>query len=386
MKLIFASLCFVFVYVSFISEAQSALQEEAPLVRVRILSLPQAVQISGIGLQFQNLKKPYKPVAIPQNARAEVRILEKEGKRLWALRVNNKDPEHLFSEKYLLVRGEQLRIGTKSLPPHVLLAKGQSNKLDVVGVLSLDDYLVGVLSSEMPLSWPLETLKAQAVAARSYALSVMQERRDQPFHLESSILDQVFDHVLDHNEENPLIKKAMQAVRETKGLELYGHDNRVLKAFFHSDCGGRTTSPQNVWKAGVNSGTTVDTSCPTSPKAHWKLMLTQEELSRRLKVNKIEKIELLQVPSEKRIKSVRIVLDNSAVKVMSINEFRQRVGFQELRSSIFELNRQGSIFSFEGQGFGHGVGLCQWGSRALGVRGHSFKSILRHYYPLARLK
>lgn len=386
MKLIWASLCFIFVYVSFLSEAQSSLIEGEEIVRVRLMTTPQKVQISGLGLRFQNLNQPFKPVAIPQNGRAEVRLMEKEGKKIWALRVNNKDPEHLFAEKFLLIQGENLRVGTQSLPSRVLLNMNANKKVDVVGVMPLDDYVVGVLASEMPLSWPLETLKAQAVAARSYALAVMEERKDKPYHLESSILDQVFRHVLDEDENDPLIKKAVQAVRETQGVKLYASRDKVLKAFFHSDCGGKTTSPKNVWNYGVNAGTTVDSSCPANPRAHWKLTLTKEELSRRLQVTDISGIDLIRIPSENRVKSVRLALNESSEKVMSVNDFRQMLGFQDLRSALFEVKKLGGNFLFQGQGFGHGVGLCQWGSKALGQSGRNYKQILTHYYPLARLK
>lgn len=386
LKLIWASLCFIFVYVSFLSEAQSSLIQDREVVRVRLLTTPQKVQITGLGLRFQNLNQPFKPVAIPQNGRAEVRLMEKEGKKIWVLRVNNKDPEHLFAEKFLLIQGENLRVGAQSLPSRVLLNMNANKKVDVVGVMPLDDYVVGVLASEMPLSWPLETLKAQAVAARSYALAVMEERKDKPYHLESSILDQVFRHVLDEDENDPLIKKAVQAVRETQGVKLYAANNKVLKAFFHSDCGGKTTSPKNVWNYGVNAGTTVDSSCPTNPRAHWKLTLTKEELTRRLQVTDISGIDLIRIPSENRVKSVRLALNESTEKVMSVNDFRQMLGFQDLRSALFEVKKLGENFLFQGQGFGHGVGLCQWGSRALGKSGRDYKQILTHYYPLARLK
>jgi stage II sporulation protein D len=252
--------------------------------------------------------------------------------------------------------------------------------------MPLDEYVVGVLASEMPLSWPLETLKAQAVAARSYALSVMNEKKNQAYHLESSILDQVFRHVVAEDAEDPLIKKAVQAVKETSGVKLYSQKGGILKAYFHSDCGGQTTAAQNVWGSTTNSGVTTDSSCPTNPKAHWKLSLSKDELSRRLKVADISGLDLIKVPSEKRIKAVRLAFNDSGSKTISANDFRQMLGFQDLRSSLFELKRIGESFMFEGSGFGHGVGLCQWGSRALGKSGKNYNQILKHYYPLAVLR
>lgn len=387
MKLIWSSVCGIVVGISFISKASAApTLPNSDLVRVRVMSTIEKVQISGTGLRFQNIAQAIKPVSIPQNKYAQVRLLQRQGKKVWAVRLDGQAVEHLLTEKYLLVQGMNLRVGAQNLPQKVLLSPGEKNRIDVVGVMPLDEYVVGVLASEMPLSWPLETLKAQAVAARSYALSVIQERKDQAYHLESSILDQVFRHVVAEDENDPLIQKAVQAVKATSGVKLYAQNGRVLKAYFHSDCGGQTTAAKNVWGTNLNAGTAVDSSCPTNPKAHWKLSLTKNELARRLKVADVVGLDFVKVPSENRIKEVRLALNDTQTQTLTVNDFRQRLGFQDLRSSLFELKRVGEKFLFEGQGFGHGVGLCQWGSRSLGKSGKNYNQILKHYYPLAVLR
>ncbi|NUN05547.1 MAG: SpoIID/LytB domain-containing protein [Bdellovibrio sp.] len=354
-------------------------------MRVRLKTLDGRIEISGQSLRFQNLENPFRPVAIPENTKAEVRLLEKSGKVFWALRVNGREQEHLFTNQFLLIQGEGLRIGAQALPERILL-NHQKKSVDVVGVIPLEDYVVGVLASEMPLAWPLETLKAQAVAARSYARAVMEERKDKAYHLESSIMDQVFRHVLHEDENDPLIKKAVQAVRETQGQKLFAANHKVLKAFFHSDCGGTTTTAKNVWKSGVNTGTAIDSSCPLNPRAQWKLTLSKEELGRRLRVPNFLSLDLVHLGKERRVQAVRVAQADGINKNIPANEFRQLLGFQELRSSMFTLKDQGHSFVFEGQGYGHGVGLCQWGSRSLGKNGANYKNILKHYYPLARLK
>lgn len=385
MKLICAAMCFILVYVSFLTEAHSAIFKDSDLVRVRLKTLDGRIEISGQSLRFQNLENPFRPVAIPENTKAEVRLLEKSGKVFWALRVNGREQEHLFTNQFLLIQGEGLRIGAQALPERILL-NHQKKSVDVVGVIPLEDYVVGVLASEMPLAWPLETLKAQAVAARSYARAVMEERKDKAYHLESSIMDQVFRHVLHEDENDPLIKKAVQAVRETQGQKLFAANHKVLKAFFHSDCGGTTTTAKNVWKSGVNTGTAIDSSCPLNPRAQWKLTLSKEELGRRLRVPNFLSLDLVHLGKERRVQAVLVAQADGINKNIPANEFRQLLGFQELRSSMFTLKDQGHSFVFEGQGYGHGVGLCQWGSRSLGRNGANYKNILKHYYPLARLK
>ena len=385
MKFLWAALCFLFVLVTYVQDAQSSLVPEKDLVRVRLLTLSQKIQISGQGLRFQNLSQPYRPVAIPNNSQVEVRLIKKDSKSLWALRVNNKDVEHLFAEKYLLIQGDGLRAGAQSLPGRVLLAANGPQKVDVVGVMPLDEYIVGVLASEMPLGWPLETLKAQAVAARSYTLAVVEERKNKAYHLESSVLDQVFRHVMDEDENDVKIKKALQAVRETEGIRLQGPNHKVLKAFYHADCGGKTTTAKNVWSAGVNTGTAVDSSCPTSPSAQWSLKVTKGELARKLHTAPIMKLSLVRSPADTRVEMVKVATNDGQEKTLNANDFRQALGFQDLRSTLFDLKSENETYVFTGRGFGHGVGLCQWGSRALGMQGKNFAQILKHYYPLAKL-
>lgn len=383
MKLVWASLTFIVVLVTFVSPV-SAETPENEVVRVRLFSESGPLRLEGEGLQFQDLTETFKPVALPAKGVAEIRSLQRNGRSFWSVRLNNKDPEQIHTEKYLLVRGQHLRAGSHALPSRVLLSRSGS-QTDVVGVMPLDEYLVGVLASEMPLSWPLETLKAQAVAARSYALAVMRERRDKAYHLESSVLDQVFRHVV-ASDQSPLVRKAREAVAATKGLRLYGPREKVLKAFYHADCGGKTTTAQNVWKHGVNSGVVVDSSCPTNPRGKWRLELTRRDLLKRLNVQDFTELKIERNPVDRRVQGVRVAFNGESEKWIPANDFRQALGFQDLRSAMFEVRQEGEKFLFEGQGFGHGVGLCQWGSRTLGQKGYNFRQILKHYYPLASLK
>lgn len=369
------------VFFSLISGAESS-----ELVRVRILSQNAAVEISGLSLRFQNREDFFKPVSIPRTTRTQIRVLEKDGKKLWALRINGEGSERLLKQKFLSIQGVSLRSGARVLPDKVLLTFDESKKIDVVGVLPLEDYLIGVLSSEMPLSWPLATLKAQAIAARSYAASVMKERKNEIYHLESSILDQVFRHVGATEQHLPRLQRAARAVRETQNLKLYGSEGKILKAFFHSDCGGRTVNAKSVWNSDVHAGVAIDASCPTNPQAQWKLSLSKQELSRRLKIPDFTSLEVQRSPQDSRVQSVTVKLSDATEKTWSGNEFRKFLGFQHLRSSLFEVKQDGELFKFQGQGFGHGVGLCQWGSRSLGMSGKSYRQILKHYYPLAVLR
>ncbi|QDK38204.1 stage II sporulation protein D [Bdellovibrio sp. NC01] len=385
MRILWAFIGFLSVFILSLSDAQSA-QLHPDLVRVRLMTAGKKIKVSGVGLKFQSLSQAIQQVSIPMNNQAEIRLLQKDGKNFWGLKINSQDYEHLFAEKYFVIQGESMRIGTQTLPDKVLLSSSGSSKVDVVGVLPLDEYVIGVLSSEMPSSWPLETLKAQAVAIRSYTLAVMSERKDRAYHVESSVMDQVFRHVLGDEEAELKLKKAIQAVKETEGMKLIGPDRHVLKAFYHSDCGGRTTTAKNVWQGGVDAGVAVDSSCPTGPHSIWNFKISKENMAKRLNVASFTSMVLVKSKADNRVQEVRVALNDGTSKSFSANEFRQILGFQELRSTAFDLKVEAGQLLFNGKGFGHGVGLCQWGSRVLGTRGATFKEILTHYYPLARLK
>jgi stage II sporulation protein D len=353
-------------------------------VRVRMFQSTQRVlSFEGQSIRVQNLENAYQQVAIPSERGVVVRSLNKDGKWFWAVKWAQRPTEVLLPGRFLKIEGENLHSGTHRLPAKVILSP-ETGAVDVVGVVPLRDYLVGVLKSEMPLAWPLETLKAQAVAARSYALAVIKERGKKIYHLESSVLDQVYQAI--HYDRAPAsVQKALRAVDETKNEILQDPRQKVLKAFFHADCGGKTVDSKEVWSAGVQVGTALDRSCPNNPKAHWILSLSKAELEQRLKVATIQDIQYERSPDSGRVQKVLVQLKDGSAKKLTANEFRARIGYLDLKSTWFEVSLTGQKTVFTGRGFGHGVGLCQWGSRALGVDGVSYRAILKHYYPLASL-
>lgn len=366
-------------------------------VRVRLQSHLQQVHIEGRALQFQNKYQPYQSVAIPQGDKSlDIQILEQGGHKMWSLTQHSlgSSQTFVFSEPYLLIQGQDLHQGAQRLPSKVFLSFAPRKEIDLIGVIPLEDYITGVLASEMPLSWPLETLKAQAVAVRSYTLAVMRERQSKPFQLESSILDQVFRPLVTEDKTHPLIQKAVLAVEQTRGVKLLTAQQKVLKAYYHSDCGGKTTNAQNVWGQASPTEVVVDDFCASNPKTHWSFAMSQNELEEKLRKVfpgaaasvRLQSLSLIQPAHEERVQKVAVVLADGRHLSFSANEFRGLLGYDRLRSSLFEMNKSDQGYVFTGKGFGHGVGLCQWGSRALGLKGWSYQAILRHYYPRAQIK
>ncbi|MFP5519524.1 MAG: SpoIID/LytB domain-containing protein [Bdellovibrionia bacterium] len=284
------------------------------------------------------------------------------------------------------ISGDQLRLGSKLIPNKVDVLP-EKGGMTLIAFEDLEHYLIGVLASEMPTNWPLETLKAQAVAAKSYLKAVQQERVKQSFDVEATVLDQVFKKRDISSEQ---YSKVVKAVRSVSSYKLINQSGEVLKAFYHADCGGQTLTPTDVWAGGESFGTARDQTCATRKKSRWNFSLSKEEFF--TKIARKLKLEFAVLPEiawgQKEIASHREVVFYVGEQQFSVagNQLRSWLGFDRLKSTRFRVVDHGDRFEFEGIGYGHGVGLCQWGSRDLGQKGYSFQRILKHYYPLAQIK
>ncbi len=330
-------------------------------VRVRIKTGVSRVSLSGMNLRLVGHVNKFNKVAIPQTKQLQIARVSISGKGYWQIAEGGpaSSQDVMSSEEALMIQGENLRQDATELPNKIVLQESADGQIDVIGVVPMEEYVFSVLASEMPLTWPMETLKAQAVAIRSYTEAILRDRQGRSFHVESSVLDQVYKKISRH-ENRALFEKAREAVRETEGIFLV-KGPRVLKAFYHSDCGGQTVAAGSVWaqEKGNDAGVATDEGCPLNPMAQWRYRL----------------------PKARFVSLVKDFLGD-----IRSNSFRQVLGFMNLRSTNFKMRDQGEDVEFVGKGFGHGVGMCQWGSRALGLKKYSYQRILKHYYPLAGLK
>ena len=368
-------------------------------VRVRLDHALTMVEIHGRGLQVQGQAKILQTVSLPRAVEDQLTITHvfKNGQWLWKVVIvrpgaRNEVDTRLIGEPYLTVSGLEIYRGSQLLPNHLLFSGKKTFSL--IAGERLRDYLYGVVAKEMPINWPLEALKAQAIAARSYAKAVMREHARRAFQLEATIMDQVFEKFGENNFADPKMKKVIQAVSETGGMVLLNKRQRVLKAYYHADCGGKTSSSESVFGTKGLVGGAIDASCPSNPKARWSFHITKEELSQRLKrffhasdeFLGVSSLTLKQFPQDERIDEVVIKIDDGESHRLKAQEFRELLGNMDLRSTRFHLQQTKSEYVFSGTGFGHGVGLCQWGSKSLAQQGAKYPQILSHYYPEAELK
>ncbi len=223
--------------------------------------------------------------------------------------------------------------------------------VQLVNVLGLEDYLAGVLGSEMPKSFPLEALKAQAIAARTYALHKKLEQYGQAFHLGSSVISQVYGGLAS---EDPRTREAVEA---TRGMVLT-YQLQPVEAYFHASCGGKTESGAEALGRELPYLKPVDCPCARLPQSEWRL-----ELDRKVQV----------VSRSPTGRAARVLLDGKPIDAVLL---RERLGYMKLKSLWFEV--AGRVLT--GHGFGHGAGMCQWGAKVLAERGLGYREILSHYY------
>lgn len=259
------------------------------------------------------------------------------------------------------------------------ISRPASGGLLVVDELPLEEYLVGLVNCEISSHWPMEAVKAQVVIARTYALYQKRSRSSQPYHLESTVLDQVY---AGSGQEDARSKRA---VEETQG-EVLTHGGEIIQAFYHSSCGGGTESAEDVWGFSLPYiQSVVCRYCLESPSTVWEQSLTLREIESALGLTGLRGVRVREVSDGGRVRRIDLVTSRGVV-TMTGAAFRKGIGFSVVRSTRFTLVSSGETVTFKGSGSGHGVGLCQWGARERALEGFSYREILSYYYPKTVLR
>ncbi|MBI2067788.1 MAG: SpoIID/LytB domain-containing protein [Deltaproteobacteria bacterium] len=283
---------------------------------------------------------------------------------------------HLPSKSVLLLLASLTIIHCASLGTkreETIRIATQRNPLTIIEI-PLEEYLIGVLQNEVFPNWPLEALKAQAVASRTYALY----RREHPrtgenYDLESSVKDQLY---LPETKTSPLI---LQAVQETEG-EYLTYDDKIIPAFFHSTCGGVSEKAKDVWgEPDISPLNQVhdDPYCEEAPYYFWEYEFALPGTDVDLKV--------LRKTDSGRIDNLLLASTDHQEEFKG-NDFRRRFGFDKVKSTLFDIYPEEGEARLVGRGYGHGVGLCQWGAKGMADQGFHYEEILDFYYPGAGLK
>jgi stage II sporulation protein D len=242
--------------------------------------------------------------------------------------------------------------------------------------LRLEDYVAGVVSGEMPASFPPEALRAQAVAARSYALTrkIEAQAAGRRWDIGTGVLAQVYVH-------GGASAAAKAAVGATAG-EVLVLGMEPVEAYFHAVCGGETEAGLPALGRDLPYLVPVPCGgCKDAPRARWTAKVTAAELGRTAGLGgAATAARIVSRTGTGRAERVEIARGERKA-VLAASDLRQRLGYERLPSLAFDVRLDGGEFVLAGRGRGHGAGLCQWGAAGLAREGKGYREILGHYYP-----
>jgi stage II sporulation protein D len=271
-----------------------------------------------------------------------------------------------------------LRLDGKQLVARVRIT-ARRGELLAVAVVPLEEYVAGVVSREAPPGFHPEALSALAVAARTYALMSMGKPRDPTHDVVAGVEDQVYggmDNVAD------VFRKAASSTRD----EVLAWRGGLARAVYHSACGGRTENAKDAWGTDVPYLRSLACDdCRDSTVFRWDYRMTAKEgrrvaLSLGVRAAQDLRLDVTERSSTGRASRVRLASDRVSREV-SAAAFRREAGYARVRSLKMEIVPVGNGWVFSGQGYGHGVGMCQWGANGMAKGGRTYREILARYYP-----
>ena len=260
----------------------------------------------------------------------------------------------------------------------IRLIRTPDNRMTAINDLNIEDYVKGVLYHEMPHRWPMEALKTQAVATRTYAISSISPKKD--YDMTNDIYSQVYGGKKAEHYRTGL------AVDRTAG-QVLAYKGKLLPAFFHSDCGGMTEDAKEVWDTDLLPLKGVPCSfCSTSPHMHWKVNLRLKEIQDVLnrqghKMGAIKDIAIVDRNKSDRINNLKFTGRDGQELIIKGKDFRDMMGPNLIKSNNYDITMKGYFADFNGKGWGHGVGMCQWGTYGMSRQQFTYDQILKYYYP-----
>ncbi len=346
-----------------------------PKIRVAILLDASSVKISATG-RFK-IFAPGKLEAVATGDESSIYMIQSG---LFGLKMDG--PEEYGNILEVKPLGDSfIRVNNRTYRGEIEVRK-RNDTLLVINEVDLEEYLYGVMKHEISPAWPLEAVKAQAVAARSFALNKKLGNVGKPYDLCATITSQVYGGL---SGEDP---RSNEAIDETRG-EILTYEERPIAAYYHATCGGETEDVENVWGGRLPYLKSVRCRyCKDSPHYEWEEKLSLLEISNALGhkgISEVESIEIYERSDTGRI--VKLVVEDEFGKhIISGNQFRMALGPNLIRSTLFKIKEKRGRVEFKGKGWGHGVGMCQWGTKGMAERDFSYKEILKHYYSNAEIR
>lgn len=251
--------------------------------------------------------------------------------------------------------------------------------LTVVNHLGLEEYLCGVVPKETFASWPTEALKAQAICSRSYTIAKCEENYQKDYDL-TSPGDQLYGGA------SAEAASTTAAVYGTAGNYLE-YNGKPLLTFFHTCCGGATEDGEKIftyvrfYPSGVTSP-----YCKGCKHYEWEYSIGAADLASKLKAAGYNPGNAAPLQVTKRFNSGRVAEIRIGSATLTGEQLRKAVGYDVIKSTRFSVLLNGSVYTFKGNGWGHGVGMCQWCTKGMADQGITHEKMLEHFYPGAKLR
>lgn len=350
---------------------------ESPSVRVTLSSLgsPSRLEVSGSGLRGTDGKGE----ALPLTDGSATLLASGSQVKLGGV-----------STETVRLQAEAMKVGQGRRArqyPGELIVTASRGRLRIVNETSLEQYTEGVLAGECPALFHPEAIRAMAVAARSYSYR-------KAFLANGELCDtvhcQVYRGLTGH-------QSIREAVRDTTGVcALY--QGEVIDAVYSSDCGGYTEASEAAWRGGkavpylrpVEDAPEPEGEpyCAVNRGHRWSLTLTRERLLSLLGKRAEEvRLKIVDLTESGRVRQLQVLAGEvkaeaaaAAAKTFSGDQWRRLLGLSAVKSLKFDVKDTGTGIQLEGRGYGHGVGLCQFGANGMGKTGATHDEILKHYY------
>lgn len=252
-------------------------------------------------------------------------------------------------------------------------------KQGLIDALPLDSYLYGVVSREVSSAWPLAALQAQAILARTYVATKL--RPDKQYDVVVGVSDQTFGAIETETVE------ARAAVDATAG-RLVTYRGVTAHVAYSACCGGRTADPADVWNSSIPYlHSVVDPHCAGSPGYRWETRVDRDALGslNLARCGTLRSVEMRGMTRSGRPR--QLAFNGSATTVqVETDSFRAAAGMSVVRSTYLRsVVPSGDALEIAGNGSGHGVGMCQWGARAMAAAGASAADIIAFYFPTTKI-
>lgn len=246
----------------------------------------------------------------------------------------------------------------------------QGGGLLVINIVDMEEYLPGIIRREISTDWPMEAIKTQAVLARTYAL-VNQKHKTEGFDLCSDVHCQVYGGMEAED------RVAILACSATKN-EVLCYNEKPAPVYYHACCGGLISDIRDVWGPSLPYlKSMVCPYCQASPHYNWQCNLSYANIAKKLGISRVSRVERT---GQGRAKEV-VIHHEEGKKVIKANDFRNMFGSNLIKSTYFEIDQTWDGIRLIGKGWGHGVGLCQWGAKGMAGRGADYEEILSFYFP-----